>query len=134
MKRVVFDTNTMISGLFWKGIPRKALDIVRHRKWILLSTKEIEKELIRVLGYPKFSLTAEEILPIMEDYEGYTERIFTVSKLEVIKEDPTDNLFLECAVDGEAKYIVSGNHHLLDLGKYQKIRIIKASEFVELAK
>ena len=84
MKRLVLDTNTIISALFWQGNPRKILDIITAGKYIMLSSAEMEHELIRVLGYPKFGLTPKEIYPI--------------------------NIFLECAIDGNADYIISGDH------------------------
>lgn len=52
--------------------------------------------------------------------------------VDVIKDDPADNKYLACAYEGEADYIVSGDHHLLDLGSYQGIDIIKAREFLSL--
>ncbi|MGB9714982.1 MAG: PIN domain-containing protein [Thermodesulfovibrionales bacterium] len=52
------------------------------------------------------------------------------SKISVIKDDPTDNIFLECAIDGKADYIIFGDHHLLDLGNYEGIEIIKPKEFL----
>lgn len=39
-------------------------------------------------------------------------------------------IFLECAVDGEANYIISGDKHLLDLGMYNGIQIIRAKDFL----
>ena len=48
----------------------------------------------------------------------------------VIVADPTDNIFLECAIDGRADYIISGDSHLLNLGEYAGIQILKAKEFL----
>jgi uncharacterized protein len=52
--------------------------------------------------------------------------------VDVIKVDPTDNKYLACAHEGEANYIVSGDHHLLDLSEYKGIPIITASEFISI--
>ena len=51
-------------------------------------------------------------------------------RLTVISADPTDNIFLECAVAGKADYIISGDKHLLDLKSYQGIPIVKARDFL----
>lgn len=134
MKRIVLDTNIVISALFWKGNQRKILDLVRARKYELLSSIDIERELIRVLGYPKFGLTPAEILPIINDYNSYIQKVVITSRVDAIKEDPTDNIFLECAKDGKAQYIVSGDHHLLDLNIYENIAIVTAKEFLILEK
>jgi putative PIN family toxin of toxin-antitoxin system len=58
--------------------------------------------------------------------------IKTHSRIHVIKSDPADNKFLECAVGGSAKFIVSGDMHLLGLKEYKKIRIFSPSEFIKL--
>ncbi|MCH8318634.1 MAG: putative toxin-antitoxin system toxin component, PIN family [Bacteroidetes bacterium] len=52
------------------------------------------------------------------------------SKIDVIIDDPSDNIFVECAVDGKADYIITGDHHLLSLGNYKGIQIIKAKDFL----
>jgi putative PIN family toxin of toxin-antitoxin system len=132
VRRIVLDTNTVISALFWKGNPRKVLDAVKEGKYILLSSIDIEKELIRVLAYPKFGLSPTEIIPIINDYENYARRVNVTSRIGVIKADLTDNIFLECALDGKADYIVSGDHHLLHLGSFKNIPIVNPADFLKL--
>jgi uncharacterized protein len=50
--------------------------------------------------------------------------------LRVITRDPTDNLFLEIALQGRCAALVSGDRHLLDLHHYRNIRIVTPLEFV----
>lgn len=132
MKKIVLDTNTIISALFWRGNPRKILDLVKAGYYTLLSSAEIERELIRVLGYPKFGLTPQEILPIIIDYNTYAKKMKVTSTISIIKKDPTDNIFLACAIDGKADYIVSGDHHLLELQTFRKIPIVTPKNFLIL--
>jgi len=54
------------------------------------------------------------------------------SKFEVIKEDPDDDIVLRTAHDARASYIVSGDRHLLKLGRFRGIRIIAADEMLRL--
>jgi len=54
------------------------------------------------------------------------------TKLNVVLEDSSDNKFLECAVDGDADYVVSGDEHLLRIGCYQGIRILPARRLIKL--
>ncbi len=54
------------------------------------------------------------------------------TRLNVVQEDPSDNKILECAIDGEADYIVSGDEYLLKIGEYKGIRIISPREFIGL--
>ena len=132
MKKLVLDTNTIISALFWQGHPRKILNLIKAGKYELLTSYEIEKELIRVLHYEKFGLNSKEILPIIIDYRGYSKRILISSQVSLIKDDPTDNIFLDCARDGHANFIISGDHHLLDLNSYESIPIVNSATFLKL--
>ena len=51
-------------------------------------------------------------------------------ELSVIREDPDDDRYLECAVEGQAEYIVSGDRHLLALGSYRHISIVPPRAFL----
>jgi len=55
-------------------------------------------------------------------------------RIRIIAQDPDDNLVLECAFSGGADYVVSGDKHLLDLGKYRNMRIISVKEFKKFLK
>lgn len=50
--------------------------------------------------------------------------------LHVVADDPDDDKFVECALVADASLIVSGDHHLLELGEYEGIQILSAAEFV----
>lgn len=90
----------------------------------------MEKEVIRVLGYPKFGLLARQISPLIENLRSYAEFVEIHSTIAEITADPTDNIFLECAVDGKADYIISGDKHLLELRSYAGIPIVKSKDFL----
>lgn len=130
MKKVVLDTNVTISALFWEGNPRKIYDMAREGKLIMLLSDDMEKEFIRVLGYEKFGLSSQEVLPILRNLRTHARHVETKSKISVIIDDSTDNIFLECALDGSADFIISGDKHLLDVKKYKGIEIVKAEEFL----
>jgi predicted nucleic acid-binding protein len=53
-------------------------------------------------------------------------------QLDVIKEDPDDDRILECAVSAGSEFIVTGDKDLLRLGRYDSIRILTVSEFLDL--
>ena len=131
-RRVVFDTNVLISGYLWKGPPRNALDKVRRGEWIHLVSRETVEELIRVLAYEKFDLRPEEMEPIVGDLMAISKYVEIKSKIDLVKADPTDNIFLNLAMDGEANVIVSGDHHLLDLNEFNDIPIISVRKFIGL--
>jgi len=130
LKRVVLDTNVTISAFFWKGYPRLIYDQIRERRHVMLLSNEMEKEFIRVLGYEKFDLAPKEIPSFIKNLRSHAEFVETSTKVSVIVADPTDNIFLECAIDGRADYIISGDSHLLNLGEYTGIQILKPKEFL----
>jgi predicted nucleic acid-binding protein len=51
--------------------------------------------------------------------------------LHEIKEDPTDDMFLACAMEAKADFIVSRDPHLRNLKQFHGIKIINVKEFVE---
>jgi len=54
------------------------------------------------------------------------------SDLKVVAEDPDDDVVLSTAVNGKADYIVSGDKHLLKIGKFKNIRIVTVGEFIPI--
>ncbi len=130
MKKVVFDTNVSVGAFCWNGNPREVYELAKHGKIKLFYSKDILEELIRVLAYKKFGLTNQEILPLINDFIAIANFTEVTSKIKAISQDPTDNIFLECAVDAKAHYIISGDHHLLDLKHYKGIDIVTPKEFI----
>jgi len=126
----VFDTNVLISGYLWKGMARRALEKVRSREWALLISNDAIDELIRVLAYDKFGLKPEEIGPIVRDLTEISEFVEVRTQIQIIEDDPTDNIFLALAIDGGADVIVSGDHHLLDLEEFEGIPITSIRKFL----
>jgi hypothetical protein len=55
--------------------------------------------------------------------------VYPKQKIYIIS-DPKDNIFLECAVESKAKFIVSGDNHLLELKEYRDIKIVTAKTFI----
>lgn len=124
--RVVLDTNVLVSSLLFRG-PSAAV----HAAWtagrfIPLVSRPVLEEYTRVLAYPKFSLTRDEISWLV-----HHELLRWAEPVEVLNSDPPDNRFLELAVDGNAELLVSGDSHLLDLGTWRTIPILTVRRFVE---
>lgn len=130
LPKVVIDTNVIVSALLFKGNSNKIITLYQESKIIFLISKEILKEYIKVLSYPKFNLTQEEIKHIIkEEILPFTEPVKVTVTIDIIKDDPDDNKFLECAVSGKTDFIVSGDNHLIDLQEYKKIKILKVATF-----
>lgn len=136
MIRVCLDTNVIVSGLISpSGAPFEVLEAWRNREFVLLTSDEIITEVSKVLQYPKikktFSLTDKDIEQHVLLLSKYSQRTPGELKLEVVTEDPSDNIFLACAVEGSADFIISGDNHLLDIENYQGIQILSPREFMK---
>ena len=127
---LVFDTNILISGYLWTGKPRQAIRVVKSGGFRLLYCRESIDELIRVLSI-KFGFDSGEIFRIVSDIHTIGKKTTIVTKDQPISEDITDNLFINLAIDGDARLIVSGDSHLLKLKEYKQIGIITVFEFLK---
>ncbi|MAG47434.1 putative toxin-antitoxin system toxin component, PIN family [archaeon] len=130
-KRVVLDTNILISSMAWKGNPAKILEKVINRNIELFISPEQFKELERVLEYPKFNFSEEQKTRVKNLILKIAKVVYPMKKVDVIKDDSDDNMILECALSGNVDYIVTGDHHLLNLKEFKSIKIVTASEFLE---
>ncbi|MDO8753444.1 MAG: putative toxin-antitoxin system toxin component, PIN family [Anaerolineales bacterium] len=130
-ERVVFDTNVMISGLLWKGKPYHCLLLARSRIIQSVYCNPMLGELSEKLR-GKFKYSENRIHAVAADIRRYAERVEIAGSLQVVRADPDDDKFVECAVAGQASFIISSDHHLLDLGEYQNIKIVSPEEFLSL--
>ncbi len=140
MIRAVFDTNVFISALFNpKRPPAQLLELALQGKIRLIVSPQLIEEIERVLTYPKVKklLKKRKIAP-GEVIEGIAKTlqvaVLTPGELTVaaIADDPADDMILACALEGNADFIISGDHHLLDLENYQGIKIVKPARFLDL--
>jgi len=134
--RIVVDTNVLVSATYWKGDSYKVIRIANERQMTIMMSREITEEYYKVIKsdevtekVEKKNLMAEKIITKVINESVVVE---PKDKLFVIKEDPDDDKFLECAVEGDAEYLVSRDKHLLKLKKYKGIEIIKPEEFLRI--
>jgi len=131
--KVVIDTNVFVSALFSAhGTPRRIIDLWKTGEITLCITKEILEEYIDVLRRFDF-IEKHELKRLLDLFKKRMNLIFiafTLS-LSVIKDDPGDNKFIECAVAAQAQYIISDDKHLKALKMYRNIKIVSPSEFLQ---
>lgn len=127
--RVVFDTNVLISAWFWNGNESRLVELVERGEIDGYASPQMLRELMKALGYPKFELNEAEIETIFSYYALTLNVVEPKHEVNVV-EDGQDNRVLECAMEAKANYIVSGDHHLLLLRKFEGIRIVKAKELL----
>jgi uncharacterized protein len=85
-----------------------------------------------VFAYPKFQLSEQAIRPLIEEeLLPFVETIRVRRRLAVVRRDPDDDKFLECAVADRAQYLVTGDRDLRELGSFRGPTILSAGEFLE---
>lgn len=137
MLKIVLDTNVFVSSLLSKeGAPARIIDAWQDRNLLLCCSPAILAEVQRILAYPrlrnKYHLTAREIRALLELLQHETLMVPGETKIApVIPDEPTDEIFLVCALESEADYIVSGDRHLLPLGSYAGIAIVTVEALLD---
>ena len=121
---VVLDTNILISGIFWDGNESELMKRCKVKEVINYVSPDTLIELERVLGYPKFGLTPEEIVDQMKNVLSFSLVVNPKIHVSVVERDPSDNIFLDCALAAGADFIISGNDHRLEIQEYEGIACV----------
>src|SRR3989344_2397432 len=122
-KRIVLDTNIIISAFGWDGKPREILREILNKEFDLIISKKQLEEIFKVLGYPKFKFTDSQ----------KSKFINILIEISIIVNTYNNNI-LESAAKNNVDYLISGDKDLLRLKNINNIRILTASEFLELIK
>jgi len=134
--RVVLDTNVLISGILWDGKPAEIIRKAENEEIKVIISDQILEELEGVLKRPYFKKNFENMdkrireiqIKLIKIFEGPIE---PDEDLGVIEKDQSDNRILECAVEGEAEFVISRDGHLLELEEFKNIEILEPSDFLE---
>lgn len=132
--RVVIDTNVLVSALLFGGVPGRLVSFWKSGRIRPLASQGMIDEVLRVLAYPKFSLAPKEIeLLLYEEILPWVEivDVATRTRSPFIEDDPSDDMFLWCAMDGKADQIISGDEHLLRLQDFP-VPILTPRQFLDL--
>ena len=128
--RVVADTNVLVSALLFGGPPEQIVLAGLRGEIQLLTSSPLLKELERVLK-GKFKLNLHLVRNIIEEIKEVAELVEVSSHINVISYPDDDNRVLECAADGKAEFIVTGDtKHILPLKEFRGTKILSPSEFL----
>jgi len=130
MHKIAVDTNVFISGVLFGGNPQKIIEAWLNKKYIFCLSPELKAEILNKLQN-KFLLSTQALQTIEEGLDINTEKYIPKKKLSICK-DPQDNFLLELAEEAAADYLVSGDKLVLELGHYQKTKIISPKNFLKL--
>jgi putative PIN family toxin of toxin-antitoxin system len=129
--RVILDTNVFISGIFFSGPPSQILKAWANQSFQIVLSQQILDEYQRVAEDLSSKFQTIDVFPIIELITIHGQFVDTQRFNIPVCEDPDDNKFIECAVAGNCKIIISGDKHLLKLPGYHGITILNPRNFVE---
>jgi putative PIN family toxin of toxin-antitoxin system len=129
--KAVIDTNVFISS-FFGGNPRKVIDLWKSGKITLCLSGPIIEEYIDVLRRMGLQdeRELEELLGLFS-HGFHSQFIAKTPALRIVKRDPNDDKFIECAVALKAGYIISGDKVLTEILNYMNIKIRSPKQFLE---
>jgi len=135
--RVVLDANVYVSAMVnAQGNPQRIMACWERGEFDVVVSAPIIDEVGRVLRYPRIvkrHKQGEEVIGrLLALLASEAVVVEPAERLGVVKEDESDNRYLECAVEGKARYIVSGDRHLLALGEYGGVMIVTPAALVML--
>jgi len=131
--RAVIDTNVLISGILSRGVPFQLLRWAEEGSLTIYTSLDIMAEVYRVLHYSKFQEYIDKERTSSGELFAKIESLCTIVHVDEVVSgvcsDADDEKFLSCALAADVDVLVSGDKHLLDLKRYQSVRILTAREF-----
>jgi len=128
--KIVLDTNVLVSGIFWGGVPEKILELAMSGEVEIYATEEILNEYFRIIeriGKKDKDLCSQWKMLLIQ----IVKIVEPVKRMKLCR-DPKDDMFLECAVSSGSEYIVSGDDDLLSLKMVDDVRIVTAKRYLEM--
>lgn len=133
--KIVVDTNVIFSGIFFKGVPSKIIENIFLKKYQIVLSKEIVDEYIKVIEryckkkkVPDFTVPLE-IIDLLISHSIFIDSSAVITPYCA---DPDDIKFLEAAMASKAKYLISGDKHLLNVGEYPGGLVLRPQDFISL--
>lgn len=132
--KVVIDTNVIISaGISQKGNPAKIFELILAKEIQNYTSPEIISEIEEVFHREKILklMNTEDIQFMIENFKQFSKIIVSEKRFQTVLEDPDDDKFLDCAVESNSDFIITGDPHLLEIRKFKNTKIITPKEFMQ---
>ena len=126
--RVIVDTNVLISGTIGRyGASARIVDAALFREITAIMSQTLLDEYLEAIRRPHITKRYRDIAPRIQDVSEFLR--YKAVRVEgrvgqSVLSDPDDDFLIACALEGKAKYIISGDEHLLNLGQYRGIKIL----------
>jgi len=125
---VILDTNIIISAYFKKkSNSAKILNLASQGKIKTFWNNKMRNELNIILRNIHARKSFYKYIDKIYNNEN---KVLRTPKINIIKEDPSDNIFLGLAKAKKADFVISSDQHLLKFKKFEKTKIIKPSKFI----
>ena len=133
--RVVLDTNVVISALLFNGTVSQIHNLWKSNAIVPVANKAMLEECAKVLSYKKFSLAEEEIATLFDEeiFPYFSVVLVSLKKIPHQPKDNSDLPFLQAAIDGGVRYLISGDPHLLELNGKYPFPIVSPANFLKNA-
>lgn len=134
-KRIVIDTNLLIASYFnRRSFSHHILDLAKKGEVRVFWTPQMRAEAELILGRVFRAVGKRDRVLDFSSFVGEIfqedNKVLDPPEIDVVKDDDEDNKFLACALKAEASYLISNDKHLLRVGKYKNVRVMKPGEFV----
>jgi len=129
--KIVVDTNVLMSGVFFAGLPLRVLQAWRDGLATLVVSPEILAEYQRVGAILAAQYRDVDFEDFMELVMIHAEIVAAPALEAPVCADPDDAKFLACARAARARIIVSGDKHLINVGSFHSIEIFTPRRFVD---
>lgn len=130
MFKAVYDTNIIVSVVLHKDrLPASLLSLALEGKVRLFVSEQLLREYKGVLKRPKFKLGEKEIENLMSFIRKKAIKVKPTKKLIKIKKDLADNRVLECALEAQVDFIVTGNKKHFPFEKSHRAKVVSPHEF-----
>lgn len=131
LPRVTLDTNVLVSALISPGTSRRILELARGGSVTLILSPFILEETADVLR-GKMGWGEGMIRNALDAIQTFADLVRPEETLYVVAADEQDNRIVECAVSGQADFLVSGDKHILSLLEYRGVRFLSPRDLLEI--
>ena len=129
--RVVIDTNVLVSGVFFGGVPGRILDAWRDGKLTLVVSPAILEEYERVGAVLATQYEGAELEPFLALVAVHADVVQAAPLAEGLCADPDDDMFMACALAGAATVVVSGDKALRRVSGWSGIEVLAPRAFAD---
>jgi len=129
--KVVVDTNVLVSGVFFGGMPSRILEAWREKRTDVVVSPDILEECRRVGEHLETQFTDVSLAPFLALLVMNAEIIEPPDLPEQVSRDSDDDKFIACALAGGCHVIISGDKDLLSISGYRGVKVVAPREFLE---